>query len=576
MAVRERIWVVDNDPSPTYPIYTRGNVGEVFPDTVGPLSWTMFGIPGAEPGWRDAFVRFGVFDLDEFDPDNLEILGVFGGYCYLNVSISRIFGVRVPGLTPELVDQSIWGEMPGVPPYRPRPTDESPKHTQRIQNTIGWIFTTQDLPELREDQKRVQAIRESRPDLSSLSDEELVARMRSFVPIFRELFAQHLFISYSAITVVGTIAGICDQALGDPSLAMRLVAGVGDVDSAAPSFEMWRLARLVADTPALAEAFDADPRNALAAVRDRPEGAELLKGFDDFIYEYGSRGPNEWEMRCPTWETEPGLALVAIDRMRVSDASGDPARSQQRLGAERESLTKDVLDKLSAAPEAQGQMAAALNGAKLFMPGRERTKTTIIKVTQEVRLAARELGRRLTEAGAFDRPENIGMMRDDELDELIASPQKWRDTMLERERLFEKLQNLEPPFIIDGAVPPIEEWKQRDRSAQHVDAGTTLTGLSGCPGEARGRARVILSPFDGGELEPGDVLVAPITDPSWTPLFVPASAVVVDVGAPLSHAVIVSRELGIPCVVSVTDATRKIPDGAQVEVNGTNGTVTVL
>ena len=576
MAVRERIWVVDNDPSPTYPIYTRGNVGEVFPDTVGPLSWTMFGIPGAEPGWRDAFVRFGVFDQDEFDPDNLEILGVFGGYCYLNVSISRIFGVRVPGLTPELVDQSIWGEMPGVPPYRPMPTDESPEHTERIQQTIGWIFTTQDLPELKEDQKRVQAIRESRPDLSSLSDEELVARMRSFLPIFRELFAQHLFISYGAITVVGTIAGICDQALGDPSLAMRLVAGVGDVDSAAPSFEMWRLGRLVSDTPALAEIFDRDPAGALDALRERPEAGEFLQGFDRFIHEYGSRGPNEWEMRCSTWETEPALALVAIDRMRVSDASGDPARSQQRLAADRESLTKDVLDKLSAAPEAQGQMGAALNAAKLFMPGRERTKTTIIKVTQEVRLAARELGRRLTEAGAFDRPENIGMMRDDELDELIANPKKWRETMLERERLFEKLQNLEPPFIIDGTVPPIEEWKQRDRSAQHVDAGTTLTGLSGCPGEARGRARVILSPFDGGELEPGDVLVAPITDPSWTPLFVPASAVVVDVGAPLSHAVIVSRELGIPCVVSVTDATRKIPDGAEVEVNGTNGTVTVL
>jgi rifampicin phosphotransferase len=77
-------------------------------------------------------------------------------------------------------------------------------------------------------------------------------------------------------------------------------------------------------------------------------------------------------------------------------------------------------------------------------------------------------------------------------------------------------------------------------------------------------------------LEPGDVLVAPITDPSWTPLFVPAAAVVVDVGAQLSHAVIVSRELGIPCVVSVTDATRRIADGTFVSVDGTTGIVTVV
>jgi pyruvate,water dikinase len=85
-----------------------------------------------------------------------------------------------------------------------------------------------------------------------------------------------------------------------------------------------------------------------------------------------------------------------------------------------------------------------------------------------------------------------------------------------------------------------------------------------------------MDPADALDLEPGEVLVAPITDPAWTPLFLPSAAVVVDVGALMSHAVIVSRELGIPCVVSVDGATRRIPDGALVEVDGTAGTVTVL
>jgi len=89
----------------------------------------------------------------------------------------------------------------------------------------------------------------------------------------------------------------------------------------------------------------------------------------------------------------------------------------------------------------------------------------------------------------------------------------------------------------------------------------TLTGIAGCPGVARGRARVVLDPLDPRGLGPGEVLVAPITDPSWTPLFVPAEAVVVDVGAQMSHAVIVSRELGIPAVVSVTGATGRSPTG---------------
>ena len=86
----------------------------------------------------------------------------------------------------------------------------------------------------------------------------------------------------------------------------------------------------------------------------------------------------------------------------------------------------------------------------------------------------------------------------------------------------------------------------------------------------------MLDPSDPFALEPGDVLVAPHTDPAWTPLFVPAGGVVVDVGAALSHAIIVSRELGIPCVVSATDATRRIPDGAIIEVQGDSGAVPVV
>ena len=87
---------------------------------------------------------------------------------------------------------------------------------------------------------------------------------------------------------------------------------------------------------------------------------------------------------------------------------------------------------------------------------------------------------------------------------------------------------------------------------------------------------MILEPVDGWRLEPGEVMIAPGTDPAWTPLFVSAAAVVVDVGAPLSHAAIVSRELGVPCVVSATHASRRIPDGAVVSVDGATGAVTVL
>jgi pyruvate,water dikinase len=171
----------------------------------------------------------------------------------------------------------------------------------------------------------------------------------------------------------------------------------------------------------------------------------------------------------------------------------------------------------------------------------------------------------------------VCMLLADELDAFAASPDEFRARLAQRERQYLELFDLEPPFILNGSVPPLSQWPRKGVSgAALVREGDVLTGMSGAPGSYTGRARVILDPADPFALEPGEVLVAPITDPAWTPLFVPAGAVIVNVGALVSHAVIVSRELGIPCVVSVTDATDRIPDGAVVTVDGASATVTVV
>jgi pyruvate,water dikinase len=109
-----------------------------------------------------------------------------------------------------------------------------------------------------------------------------------------------------------------------------------------------------------------------------------------------------------------------------------------------------------------------------------------------------------------------------------------------------------------------------------VNVGDVLQGVAGSPGVATGIARVLLDLSDPFRLEVNDILIAPQTDPAWTPLFLSAGAVITNVGAVGTHAVIVSRELGIPCVPSIPDATRRIPDGATITVDGSNGTVTIV
>ena len=181
MAATQQRWIdpsggsATENPARATPIWTRGNVGEVFPWPVTPATWTLGVTQCAEPGWRDALARFGAFDVSEFSDERTEIIGCFGGYCYLNASVTRILGVRTPGLTPEQMDYSLWGEMEGVPPYEAMPGDEDPSKTDAIQATLGWIFSAPELTDLEADQRRMAELRASRPSFDDLSDAELVA-----------------------------------------------------------------------------------------------------------------------------------------------------------------------------------------------------------------------------------------------------------------------------------------------------------------------------------------------------------------------------------------------------------------
>jgi phosphohistidine swiveling domain-containing protein len=570
-------WIVDNDPSPTYPIYTRANSGEVYPDPVSPLSGTLQFLGPGEAGWRDTYVRY-TMNLSEFDLSRTEIIGCFGGYVFLNMSLTRLFGQRMPGMTPEQVDFQYFGEMPGIPAYSHQAWHDDEERSAALGGWVQGLLAAEDLPELREERALVDDIVRNRPDLGGLSDAELVARVRSFVPLYRSLFDRHITISAASGFGVGMVAGVMG-AVGRPEHVMTLFAGMGDVDSAAPSFAMWELARQANASEVVTKELDAGVDgllDRLGARRTEDGVAPFLDGVAAFIEEFGSRGPNEWELRSETWGTRPALFLAAVDRMRLAADDDSPTNRSALRTDEAEAERAAVAAMVSADEEAAGTFGAGLRSGRLHLQGRERTKTTIIKIVHEMRLAARELGRRAAEAGHLTDAAHVFMLKEAELDEFVAYPEAWGDVLAHREEQYLALWELEPPFILDGVVPPLSEWSRRDRTEPTAAPGDVLTGISGCPGVATGRARVILDPSDPGALEPGDILVAPITDPAWTPLFVPAAAVVVDVGAQISHAVIVSRELGLPCVVSVTGATRRIPDGAMIQVDGTSGTVTLL
>ena len=346
----------------------------------------------------------GVMDYDEFDVDRNDLIVVLGGYLYLNMSLTRLFGVRFPGLTPEMVDFQYFGEMPGIPTYasEARPTDESPVHTERLAQALGWIFSRDDLPELRDDREQIARLVARRPDIAELDLQEVVDYGRSHLPLLRRLLCRHLMMSATSGIGIAVVHQVC-EAIGQPELTLTLIAGLGDVDSAAPSWAMWDLSRMVAASAELTAAFDAGVTGLLDRIRglaERGDGAatKWLGAWDLFQAQFESRGPNEWELRSPTWGTKPALPLAAIDRMRLAaDADSPQVRSDIRVAA-REQATAAVREALAANPEALGQFDAGLRAAALFNAGRERSKTNCVRVLHEVRLAALELGRRLIEA----------------------------------------------------------------------------------------------------------------------------------------------------------------------------------
>lgn len=572
-------WITDWTIGDRFRHYTRANAGEVIAPPVSPLGQEYSWDHAMIPGWKDGYVRQGSYDAAEFDAEYPETSGFFGGYFYINLSNVRLQGARSPILTVEQLDLAFFGDHPDVPDYVAHPEDERPDLEPGIMAHLGWVMSTTEWPELDEEKAAVAELRAHRPDLATLTDAELVARAREIQPLLRKLFDSHTVTSSSSGVAPGILFAV-GEAIGDPSVPMKLVSGIGGVDSAEPNYAMWDLSRMIRSSAVLTAAFDAGVDDVLDRLRasDSSEAADFLATFDRFLYDHGSRGPNEWELSAEVWETTPTLALAMIDRVRTQTDDESPKRRNAAKAAEREAVTAEVREKVNALdPELAAQFEGAMVAANQ-LAFRERTKTTNIRAVHEARATFRELARRHVDAGDLHQLEHFFMLRDDEVEAFVADPGSFTETLAERFRQWETLWDLEPPFfIVDGNVPPISEWPQRgDAPVSVCGVGDSIQGVPGCAGVARGRARVILDPSDPGLMEAGDILIAPSTDPAWTPLFMPASAVVVNVGGQITHSIIVSRELGLPCVVSATDATKRIPDGATVEVDGAAGTITVV
>ena len=326
--------VLDEPVSKVFTLWSRANVGEVFPDPITPLNATAGFLELLDRGWRDALVETRCWGHDIYDPDVRHItIACFRGYLFLNMSLFRLFGVRL-GVGAEMIDAQYFGEMPGIPSYasEARPFDVDLEATAAANVWLTEeVIGAKDLSRYDAQRAQVEAIVAARPDLSTLSDADLLQRIVGWDDLFRVLWCSHIVASTCAGLGLGGCAGVA-AAVGKPELSLVLSGGIGNVDSAGASFDMWPLSRLVrssAHLTALLSAGHDDVYERLLA-DTHADAVAFTAAFERFLQRWGFRGPNEWELRSDTWGTRPAIALAAIAAMRLADDGSSPEAGEAR------------------------------------------------------------------------------------------------------------------------------------------------------------------------------------------------------------------------------------------------------
>jgi phosphohistidine swiveling domain-containing protein len=544
-----------------YPLYSNGNISEVMPGCVSPLSWDHTGRL-IEHAFRSQLAALGAIDRKA----GPSVLGFFFHRPYVNVSLLVDAASRTPGMTPDTVLEEFVGKPDATTPAV-TVRDFMPHRVPRL-GRVAWTVLRHAtaLPARIEDCQRAaksDAAQVSQQWLAEASDEVLLEHVR----MSDELGAPsvvHVWASTLASVAFTQLRRRTSSWLQDTdgALASELVTGIERLPSAEPALALHALSKKVAASPALAELFrgNADDATLLDALRGDPLHADLAL----FVQQYGHRGVAEAELNRPCWREDP-TQLISLMRnnLRPGAVTQVDLRERQKR-AHREAMSR--LDGLSW--WRRRWLRLLIDRARVGFLQRETMKDLVIRRLDRSRLVYREINRRLVSRGLTSSPDDIFFLLWDEVKSLVNGARSKEDTARvidQRRRDYRWSRQVE--------VPKLQQNTARTLDGADAPAGLKLDGMGVSPGRVTGVARVVTDPRSSAYIEPGEILVAPVTDVAWTPLFAQAAGLVVEVGGLLSHGSIVAREYGVPAVVGVAGATRTIQTGDRISLDGATGRV---
>jgi pyruvate,water dikinase len=562
-------------------IWTNANSGEVMPDVVTPMTWSIL-----MPLLRELLNR--LLRVGGVRVRNEQIMSLVAGRTYFNFTMVCALGRCIPGMKNRTLEEFLGGRQDtllALGKIQVLDADLPKVEVRRLRLVValpalalGFLLYTP-----RRGETAIERVRRANDELTriesgQLSDEELLRTIQaSFIPTaMRNISALAALGFGCAWTLI--FFELCKQwfEAEGRSTANRLLAGVGELDSAAAGHELWQLAEFAAsdqELKALLLSTDTFSSFALQLAGCR-KGRDFLAQWNAFMYRHGHHTRGEIELFNARWSECPDFVLDMVrGYVEAIDAGHtSPIARQELLAGERAVLESKCKGRLRN-PLKRALFSFFLHRAQKGGRFRENIKSEAIRSLALLRQLLLELGRRLAADERLADANDIFFLKIDELQSgsLWETETDLRALVAGRRTEYERNLKMNPPPVVVGRFDPDSFVPD---SVDH--RAKVFHGLGVSKGMATGRARVLLRSDANERVQPGEILVAPFTDPGWTPYFVAAAGIVMDLGGMLSHGSIVAREYGIPAVVNVGPATQVIRTGQWLKVDADQGVVQVL
>lgn len=538
-------------------IWSNANFKEVLLPIPSPMGWAM--AKGSIPLLITTLPKKAGYTLPKGPP----LIRRLKGRPYLNIANQQWLWFDGFGAPPANINRSLGGHQPEIRlPDGPTRLPVKLKRLWRMTRLGAFLTKKGKSLAARADALIAEARAFRRRDLDSLSDEALkeltFEQYQRFAGFFDDFSASSGICGGTLTMFQNALDNLSTE--DDRAILQGLLSG-GKVDSAEHGRRLRELAALARDCKT-AQAILA------AGTLPTPLGRSAFEvALAAYLDEFGHRGLGETDISKPRWIEEPGYLLDQI-RLMVDREDRDLPGNWARQAAE---------EALARLPRRQGKrLAAAAEKARNGMALREKAKSALIAGVEPARRILLETGQRLHSRGVLDSRDDIFWLTFNELTALQEG--RWSDTapgylIADRKARYTAWAEETAPDVFEESTSGTVITAQPGPAIRKNGKNGQWQGMGAYPGRYTGVARILTRPEDSHRLQPGDILVAPTTDPAWTPIFLQAGALIMETGGAVSHGVIVAREYGLPTVVNIPGIVTALKDGETVTIDGAAGTI---